>query len=179
MCKKALHCLHTLNAQLDRASQVRVAKVFASRHRHVEPITLLLRGKSWGLQCSFRAESRHCLVRRLLNEVCYTIDHGGCLHVRDWCLCIIIDCPDLLDEVLNVPLHCMPVEFDRVKHDLVLVGSRFAAVTVHKFSCVITSYGLGSVPPDPCQLVQVLYRISLDVQSNRLLPHDRPVNGPS
>jgi hypothetical protein len=49
VCKKALQCLQTRHAQLDRASQVRVAKVFASRHRHVEPLTLLLCGKSWGL----------------------------------------------------------------------------------------------------------------------------------
>jgi hypothetical protein len=32
-----------------------------------------------------------------------------------------------------VPLHCMPVEFDRVKHDLVLAAPRFEAVSVHKF----------------------------------------------
>ncbi len=32
---------------------------------------------------------------------------------------------NLLDEVLNVPLHCMPVEFDRVKRDLVLAAPRF------------------------------------------------------
>ena len=50
----------------------------------------------------------------------------------------------LLDEVLNVPLHCMPVEFDRVKHDLVLAAPRFEAVSVHKFSCAIAAYGLGS-----------------------------------
>ena len=50
----------------------------------------------------------------------------------------------LLDEVLNVPLHCMPVEFDRFKHDLVLAAPRFEAVSVHKFSCAIAAYGLGS-----------------------------------
>jgi hypothetical protein len=66
---------------------------------------------------------------------------------------------NLLDEVLNVTLHCMPVEFDRVKHDLVLVSPSFEAVSVHKFSCAIAAYGLGSMPPECGQLVQVLPRI--------------------
>jgi hypothetical protein len=99
---------------------------------------------------------------------------------------------NLLDEVLNVPLYCMQVEFDRVKHDLVLAASRFETVSVHKFTCAIAAYGLGSMPPERTKLVQVLprvltcasvdhitevrpdiqhhKRISLTVQSNRLLP---------
>jgi hypothetical protein len=107
---------------------------------------------------------------------------------------------NLLDEVLNVTLHYMPVKFDRVKDDLVFAASRFEDVSVHKFSCAIAAYGLGSMPPERGQLVQVLprvltcasvdhstevrpdiehhRRISLAVQSQRLLPHDRPVNVP-
>ena len=81
-----------------------------------------------------------------------------------------------------------------------LVVLHFEAVSVHKFSYVITTYGLGSIPPELGQLVQVLPRvltcasvdystevrpdiqhhkhISLAVQSNSLLPHGLPVNVP-
>jgi hypothetical protein len=105
---------------------------------------------------------------------------------------------NLLDEVLNVPLHCMQVEFDRVKRDLVLAATHFEAASVHKFNGAIAAYSLGSTPPDRGQLVQVLprvltcasvdhstevrpdiqhhKRISLAVQSKCLLPHDHPVS---
>jgi hypothetical protein len=48
----------------------------------------------------------------------------------------------LLYEVLNVPLHGMPVRFDGVKRDLVLAAPRFETVRF-KFSCAIAAYGLG------------------------------------
>jgi hypothetical protein len=39
---------------------------------------------------------------------------------------------NLLDEVLNVPLHGMPVRFDRVKRDMVLATPRFETVRMFK-----------------------------------------------
>ena len=94
----------------------------------------------------------------------------------------------LLDEVLNVPLHGMPVLFDGVKRDLVLAAPRFETVRMFKFS----SYGLGIILPERGQLVQVMpwvlarfsidhstevgpyiqhhKRISLAVQAKRLCP---------
>jgi hypothetical protein len=98
---------------------------------------------------------------------------------------------------------------------MVLATPRFEAVSMHKFSCAIAAYDLGSMPPERGQLAQVLSRvltcasfdhstevrpdiqhhkrISLAVQSKRLLPHDlahsshhlllppprRPLTGPT
>jgi hypothetical protein len=51
----------------------------------------------------------------------------------------------LLDEVLNVPLHGMPVRCDGVKRDPVLAAPRFEIVRF-KFSCTVAAYGLGILP---------------------------------
>jgi hypothetical protein len=66
---------------------------------------------------------------------------------------------NMLNEVLNVPLHGVPVRFDGVKCNMVLSAPRFEASRMLKLSYVIPPYSLGSMPPERGQLVQVLPRV--------------------
>ena len=63
---------------------------------------------------------------------------------------------NLLNEVLNVPLHGVPVRFDGVKCDMVIAAPRFETSRMLKLSYDIAPYGLGSMPPERSQPVQVL-----------------------
>ena len=106
----------------------------------------------------------------------------------------------LLNKVLNVPLHGVQVRLDGVEHDFVFASPRFETVRMFEFSCTIAACSLGVITPEHGQLVQELPwvlsrfsvnhraetgpdiqhhdRIFLAVQSERVLPHNRPVNVP-
>ena len=106
----------------------------------------------------------------------------------------------LLNKVLNVPLHGVPVRLDGVERDFVFATPRFETVRMFEFSCTIAAYSLWVVTPEYGQLVQELpwvlsrfsvnhsaetgpdiqhhERIFLAVKSERVLPHNRPVNVP-
>jgi hypothetical protein len=60
----------------------------------------------------------------------------------------------LLNKVLNVPLHGVPVRLDGVERDCVFATPRFETVRMFEFSCTIAAYSLGVLTPEHGQLVQ-------------------------
>jgi hypothetical protein len=62
----------------------------------------------------------------------------------------------LLNKVLNVSLHGMPVRLDGVERDFVFATPRFETIRMFEFSCAIAAYCLGVVTPERGQLVQFL-----------------------
>jgi hypothetical protein len=53
---------------------------------------------------------------------------------------------NLLDEVLNIPLHGVPVRFDRAKLNMVLAATRFETVVIFKFGAIVAYAALGVCP---------------------------------
>ena len=72
----------------------------------------------------------------------------------------------LLNKVLNVSLHGMPVRLDGVERDVVFATPRFETIRMFEFSCAIAAYCLWVLPPERGQLLQflpwVLSRFGID-----------------
>ena len=66
---------------------------------------------------------------------------------------------DLFHEILNVSLHGVLVSFNEVQYNTMSSTPIFEASSMFEFGFAVTSYDLRGMPPECCQVVQVLSRV--------------------